>query len=181
VLAVKGVQYKPNYLYEAAGVERPATVIEFAAPVPFGDTAGIVSRTFRVSRVEPAGEGLKALLVENPSPMPKPKDLLKVIRRDGTLPMELPITAVSRETGEGGASLARVVVRDRNNAVTSDYAYATPRPHEQVMSIPVAIVFLLALSVAIGLAHGLLITRLKLQPFVVTSRPARRSRCRCRS
>jgi ribose transport system permease protein len=168
VLGVKAVQYKPNYLYEAAGVERPATVIEFAAPVPFGDTAGIVSKTFRVLRVEPAGEGSKALLVENPSPMPKPKDLLKVIRRDGTLPMELPITAVSRETGEGGVSFARVVVRDRNNAVTGDYAYATPRPHEQVMSIPAAIVFLLALSVAIGLAHGLLITRLKLQPFVVT-------------
>jgi ribose transport system permease protein len=164
VVDVKGVQFNPSYLYEAAGVRRPATVIEFAAPIAFSDTAGVVSRTFRVSRVESAGGGEKALIVEKPRPIPKAKDLLKVIRRDGTLPMELPITDVS--AAEGGA--ARVVVRDRNNALTADYTFATPRPHEQVMGIPAAIVFLLALSVAIGLAHGLLITRLKLQPFVVT-------------
>jgi len=39
---------------------------------------------------------------------------------------------------------------------------------EQGMSVPVALLVVTVLSLGIGLAHGLLITKLKLQPFVVT-------------
>ena len=37
-----------------------------------------------------------------------------------------------------------------------------------MLSIPVAVSLLLGLAVLIGVSHGLLITKLKLQPFVVT-------------
>lgn len=39
---------------------------------------------------------------------------------------------------------------------------------DQEWSIPGAVIFILAMSAVIGLAHGLLITKVRLQPFVVT-------------
>ena len=39
---------------------------------------------------------------------------------------------------------------------------------EQGVSVPVALAAIIAFSLAVGLIHGILITKVKLQPFVVT-------------
>ncbi|MEZ6090636.1 MAG: hypothetical protein R3C05_21980 [Pirellulaceae bacterium] len=39
---------------------------------------------------------------------------------------------------------------------------------QQELSVPVALLFVFGISLAIGLSHGLLITKLRLQPFIVT-------------
>ena len=49
-----------------------------------------------------------------------------------------------------------------------DNSFAVALHRSQRCSIPVAILIVLAVAMALGLTHGLLITRLRLQPFVVT-------------
>ena len=171
-MVVQSARFDPNYKYEyGGGISKEATVIDVAAPMKFDAYSGFVSRNFKIARVEAprAGSGdtraaRKTLLIENLSPLPVSKDLLRVVKADGTGAMELPVVDSDSESG----NLSKVLVRDRDNQLTPDYAFATVRPHQQIMTIPKALAFLLTLSALIGLSHGLLITRLKLQPFVVT-------------
>lgn len=73
------------------------------------------------------------------------------------------LTVVS-ETGAGlGATL---VVRERpTSAQGVDSVHPAYRRH---MSVPLAVALVLLISAGIGLLHGLLVTKVKLQPFVVT-------------
>ncbi len=50
----------------------------------------------------------------------------------------------------------------------SDAWVAVPLRRQQRMSIPLALGTVLAIALGLGLLHGLLVTRMKLQPFVVT-------------
>jgi ribose/xylose/arabinose/galactoside ABC-type transport system permease subunit len=171
-MIVQNARFEPSYTYEyGGGIKKEATIIEVAAPMTFDAYSGFISRNFKVAGVEAPAAGStearaarKTLIIEGLQPPPAAKDLLRVVKANGTGAMELPVVDSSSE----GGNLAKVVVRDRDNQLTADYAFATVRPHQQIMTIPKALTFLLALSAAIGLSHGLLITRLKLQPFVVT-------------
>lgn len=171
-LKVQSTRFEPSYTYEYGGaIKKQATIIEVTTPLKFNVYSGFLSRNFRVTRVESPAAGSsdaralrKTLIIEEMEPLPVKQDSLRVVKADGTKAMELPVVDSSRESG----AAARVVVGDRYGQLTADYAYAAARPHLQIMSIPTALTFLLSLSALIGLSHGLLITRLKLQPFVVT-------------
>lgn len=45
---------------------------------------------------------------------------------------------------------------------------AMPRYRNQVMPVPVALLLILGIALLLGLSHGLLVTKVRLQPFVVT-------------
>ncbi|MCA9036962.1 MAG: ABC transporter permease [Planctomycetaceae bacterium] len=73
------------------------------------------------------------------------------------------VTAVEVKGGTTVYSLRN----DPGDRITND-CVAIPMHRHQRMSIPVAILSVLAIAATLGLIHGLLITRARLQPFVVT-------------
>ena len=159
VFEVAGASYDQNYQF--SGGARPATVIQLKTAPQFPASVGKVTRTYRIKVADPAG---KSLLVEGFDRVPVEKDRLSLVKKDGSGLIELDVRAAG-QTAEGPT---RVIVADPRNQLSADYAFAMPQLHRQTMTIPAAMAFLLLLSACIGLAHGLLITQLKLQPFVVT-------------
>lgn len=69
-------------------------------------------------------------------------------------------------TIENGKTAIRILVREKTFSSSAKAIMVESRG--QRMPIPMAIAIVLAISLVIGLTHGLLITRVKLQPFVVT-------------
>lgn len=60
-----------------------------------------------------------------------------------------------------------ILTNELGGNVTTDW-YAIPQRRTQRMSIPVALLSVLAIACGLGLIHGLLVTQMHLQPFVVT-------------
>ncbi|MEY3459861.1 MAG: Ribose transport system permease protein RbsC [Planctomycetota bacterium] len=89
-------------------------------------------------------------------------DQLQLFLPDGAVTTQK-ITTVSSD----GASTSLTLVRDPGSKYRSG-AFAVLLKRSQRMSIPVAVLLVLSIAGCLGLIHGLLITRLHLQPFVVT-------------
>ena len=89
-------------------------------------------------------------------------DQLQLFRRDGGVTGQK-ITAVQESNGNSLLQLAR----DPGLKYHAD-SFAVVLHRSQRCSIPLAILIVLATAAGLGLVHGLLITRVKLQPFVVT-------------
>jgi ribose/xylose/arabinose/galactoside ABC-type transport system permease subunit len=159
VFEVASAAYRQDYLF--SGGTRPATVIELKSAPPFPASVGKITRAYRITQVDPAA---KSLLIVGLDRVPIEKDRLSLVRGDGSGLIELDVRA-AEQTAEGPT---RVIVADPRNQLSADYAFAMAQLHRQTMTIPSAMAFLLFLSAGIGLAHGLLITQLRLQPFVVT-------------
>jgi ribose transport system permease protein len=73
------------------------------------------------------------------------------------------ITAVESRDGETVISLRN----DPGERITSDCVVIPLRRHQR-MSIPMALLTVMLTAAGLGLVHGLLVTRARLQPFVVT-------------
>ncbi|MFM7166394.1 MAG: ABC transporter permease [Planctomycetaceae bacterium] len=89
-------------------------------------------------------------------------DQLQLFRRDGGVTGQK-ITAVQENEGTSLLQLAR----DPGLKYHSD-SFAVVLHRTQRCSIPLAILIVLGTAAGLGLVHGLLVTRVKLQPFVVT-------------
>jgi len=89
-------------------------------------------------------------------------DQLQLFRRDGGVTGQK-ITAVQDNEGKSLLQLAR----DPGLKYHSD-SFAVVLHRTQRCSIPLAILIVLGTAAGLGLVHGLLVTRVKLQPFVVT-------------
>ncbi|MFM7921699.1 MAG: hypothetical protein ACKPJJ_15870, partial [Planctomycetaceae bacterium] len=89
-------------------------------------------------------------------------DQLQLFRRDGGVTGQK-ITAVQENEGTSLLQLAR----DPGLKYHSD-SFAVVLHRTQRCSIPLAILIVLGTAAGLGLVHGLMVTRVKLQPFVVT-------------
>lgn len=89
-------------------------------------------------------------------------DQLQLVKADGALTMQR-VTAVS----SSGEVLLATLEKNPGDKYGTD-AFAIVLRRSQTTSIPVAILLVLLLAAALGLTHGLLVTRVRLQPFVVT-------------
>jgi ribose transport system permease protein len=89
-------------------------------------------------------------------------DQLQLVKADGAVTTQK-VTAVSTEGDVSSVTLAK----NPGEKYGTD-AFATLLKRDQKTSIPAAILIVLAVATGLGLIHGLLVTRVKLQPFVVT-------------
>jgi ribose transport system permease protein len=76
---------------------------------------------------------------------------------------QIEVEAVRSENGETIVNSRR----ELGTGLSSDW-FAVPLERKQRMSIPAALLSVAAIAALLGTIHGLLITRLRLQPFVVT-------------
>jgi ribose transport system permease protein len=97
-----------------------------------------------------------------PATTAEANDQLQLFRRDGSVTGQK-ITAVA----ERGTQLQLTLARDPGQKYHSD-SFAVVLRRSQRCSIPLAVLIVLITAAGLGLVHGLLITRLRLQPFVVT-------------
>ncbi len=97
--------------------------------------------------------------------------------RHGQLAARDRMTLANASGGLNQVEIAAVTVADDNTVVTltapvggrlsTEWA-AIPLQRKQRMSIPLALGSVLAIAIGLGLVHGLLITKMNQQPFVVT-------------
>lgn len=89
-------------------------------------------------------------------------DQLQFVRADGAVTLQK-VTSVS----VAGETMTATLAKDPGEKYRSG-SFAIVLKRHQRTSIPVAITIVLLVATGLGLIHGLLITRVKLQPFVVT-------------
>ncbi|MBL8810538.1 MAG: ABC transporter permease [Planctomycetaceae bacterium] len=89
-------------------------------------------------------------------------DQFQLVKADGAVTTQR-VTAVTTEGEESRATLAK----NPGEKYGSD-AFAILLKRHQRTSIPMAIAIVLVVGVLLGFVHGVLVTRVKLQPFVVT-------------
>jgi ribose transport system permease protein len=92
-------------------------------------------------------------------------DQLQLVKADGSVTTQK-ITQ-SEPYGTTSVSLSVTLAKDPGEKYRSD-AFAIVLQRHQRTSIPSAILLVLLTATGLGLAHGLLVTRVRLQPFVVT-------------
>ncbi len=91
-----------------------------------------------------------------------PRDQIKLVHPQSGLRTE---TIVRSEAADDRTA---VFVRNDPGARVSAEWLAVPLKRHQRMSVPAALLSVLLIGCALGLLHGLLVTRARLQPFVVT-------------
>ena len=159
VLPVKVVKFDPRF--DFYGRRQPATHVELEKPVPVPIAVGKATKAYRVSDVDPAKRTLVMNLADE---APTRNDRITLAGADGTGLYQVEVLDADAE-----ADHAHIEVNDPSERLGMiPFQYAMIQRHAQPMSVPAAVSFLVLLSAGIGLFHGLLITKLKLQPFVVT-------------
>lgn len=89
-------------------------------------------------------------------------DQLQFVKADGSVTTQKVTTVLT-----SGAFSTATLARDPGEKYHSG-VFAVVLKRSQLTSIPVAIAAVLLIGVCLGLIHGLLVTRVRLQPFVVT-------------
>ena len=159
VLAVKSVQFEPEF--DFYGRKQPATTIELEKPVPVPIAVGKATKAYKISSIDPATRNLELATTDKP---PVAKDRITLASADGTGLYQVEV--LDADADEDHVHLEVSDPSERLGLIP--FAYAMVQRHRQPLNVPAAVTFLLLLSAGIGLFHGLLITKLKLQPFVVT-------------
>lgn len=176
-----GGNYARNAMRTVVSVEEKTTdngqsVSAITVDEPFSrdDKKGSVVRVHQVEKVEqPSADGEKQLVVVLPG------DHGYLRHRDRIDFLKPAADANSRNDHDDLLTNAEIVaaeVQDGKTRVTldsdstklsSDWV-AVLKPRHQRMSIAMALGLLFAIALLLGLAHGLLVTKLSLPPFVVT-------------
>ncbi len=150
-------------VFTVASVDGP--VVSVVEPPTRDDTQGEISKTIPIQQVERLGgegDAAGARIVIAGDVALKRRDQLTLAHPESGVKTE-EITAVER-----GRSETTVFVRnDPGDRLTSEWL-AIPLKRHQRMPIPVALLSVLVIAGCLGLIHGLLVTRARLQPFVVT-------------
>jgi len=104
----------------------------------------------------------QTLVIDSRQTQLKANDNLRLLYEVG-LPQDFRIHSASASEN---TTTIRFLIRRRQRMRTPDTAAISRR--SQPMSTGVALLLVLAIAVVIGLVHGLLITKIRLQPFIVT-------------
>lgn len=138
-------------------VDQPLSADEVATSV--SEPRGMVAAVYPVTRFA-AGEQPTVKIAGDHSDL-RPRDQVMLFQGDVRL-KQTHITNVAADGGDTALTLAADI-----GAVDDTWA-AIPLKRHQLMSIPLAIAAVIGISLALGLLHGLLVTKLGLQSFVVT-------------
>lgn len=157
VLTVASVSYQPDAAPEDAGPAGATTIT--VEQTPPDNQPDAITRAAAIAEIEIDGDAGRITL-DGEHPQLAAGDRLMVLR-ETFLPRRYRVASVDVADG-------RTAVTIRGSRSASGAIGATFQQRRQPMSIPAALALTLAVSAAIGLAHGLLITKLGLQPFVVT-------------
>ena len=124
------------------------------------DRRGTIARVYEVKNVGTDGDSTTVSLAGQHDNLAA-RDRVTFIHPESGL-SDLGITGISASGGNTIVSLD-----DELGSVTSEWL-AMPVERRQRMPVPFALLLVLGAGLALGMCHGLLVTKLKLQPFVVT-------------
>ena len=129
------------------------------------DTGGEVAHAFRIHEVERSVDGqaeFGARISIDGRHNLQPRDRVTFVHPKSGLKTEEVVRA------EATADSTTVFIRnDPGERLTAEWL-AIPLLRHQLMPVPLALLTVLAIAGVLGLIHGLLVTRARLQPFVVT-------------
>jgi len=129
------------------------------------DTAGEIARMLPLREVERIGDDdaeFGGRVVIAGSPPLQERDQLKFVHPKSGLKTE----PVARTETAGDATTV-FIRNDPGKRLSADWL-VIPLQRHQRMSVPLALLSVVAIGCLLGLVHGLLVTRARLQPFVVT-------------
>ncbi|HYE17649.1 MAG TPA: hypothetical protein VEA69_04350 [Tepidisphaeraceae bacterium] len=166
VLTIGKVDFEPSNT-SFTGNARPITAIEFTTANKTTVSVGWATRVQRLVEFKP-DEAALTLRGTPGAALPAKYDRVTLISADGTGSRSFPVNSAEQQ-----GDLVRLTLGGDRGAIVdaakgSPKAFVSFERHSRLMSIPMAVAALLALSALLGLGHGLLITKLKLQPFIVT-------------
>ncbi len=143
------------------------TLIEVDQPFTRDDDAGHVAKVIEVTSYEqrdehasPPRDAMVTLAGEHPS-LARRDQIVLLHPKSGLNQQVIRAVAV-------GQQVTRLTLDQDLGSNFSDAWVAVPLQRRQRMSIPLALATVLTIALGLGLLHGLLVTRMKLQPFVVT-------------
>ncbi len=163
-----------NLIAEITAVEqsqtddgRTATKLTIDQPPSRDDSDGNVARLYAIESFDggdlsdPTNERLPTVTLRGALPQIARRDQIWLLHPTSGIKQ---LRVVEAEVvGEN----TRITVNDSLGAVDQEWL-AIPLERRQRFPIPVAIAFVLGIAFLLGSLHGLLVTKLKLQPFVVT-------------
>lgn len=156
-----GGRRAPTGLYTVRSAQSNVVVVE--EKISRDDDQGEVARALVVTSVERSPEsGVGARIVIAGQHHLKARDQLTLVHPKSGLKTE---DILSAEIGD--LSTTVMIRNDPGERLTSEWL-AIPQIRHQRMSVPMALLSVLLIASTLGLIHGLLVTRARLQPFVVT-------------
>lgn len=145
-----------------SGPTRAATLIKVTEPLGSNDRYGQIATANPILAFEPGTDEGSQLTLGGQHPALAVRDQLALVHPESGLSQ--PAIASAEVVDETTV----VRLRDSLNREISTEWLAIPLERRQRLSVPAALAAVLGIALALGLVHGLLITRVRLQPFVVT-------------
>ncbi|MDZ4848371.1 MAG: ABC transporter permease [Pirellulaceae bacterium] len=145
---------------QAAG---SATMLTVEGDISRDDDSGRIAKVYPVSDFKKSTESSASeLVLDGAFPKLRPRDQLTLVHpQQGQKQIE--IVTVKSEKGSTTLHLQR----DLGSDFSKEWL-VIPQLRHQRMPVPLAILSVIGIAVLLGLIHGLLVTRVRLQPFVVT-------------
>ena len=143
------------------------SVIRVDQPLTNNDTYGEIAKVYAVESFDrgdasaAAGPGPTVVLASDHAGLRARDQVILVAPASGL--KQLPVRSVAAVGGRTTLTLTN----DLGSDFTAEWL-AIPLERRQRMSIPAALLGVLGIALGLGLVHGLLVTRMRLPPFVVT-------------
>lgn len=122
------------------------------------DTRGTLAKVFEVREVD---LGASRVVIEGKHADLASRDQITFMSPSGGL--ERLVVAATESKGDN----TLISLKSNPSKVSTEW-YAMPLERKQRMPVPAALITVLAFALILGFLHGLLVTKIKLQPFVVT-------------
>lgn len=138
-----------------------ATVLVLDAAPSADDTLGFVATTTPIQTFGPGSEPRRSTLAIDAAIAKQlaERDQMLLVSPTSTSIKQHRIVSVENQT----------ITLDDDVSTSIDATWrALPLERRQRMSVPVALISVLGIAAGLGVIHGLLVTRVRLQPFVVT-------------
>jgi ribose transport system permease protein len=158
-----GVRLAPAGLLTVSSVD--GTTITVEENLTRDNTLGEVAKAVAMTEIERTGDGGSghgARIVIAGVHNIGPRDRLTLVHPTSGLKTE----AITKVESSFDATIVHVR-NDPGERLTTEW-FAIPLNRHQRMPVPMALLSVLLISATLGLVHGLLVTRARLQPFVVT-------------
>ncbi len=127
------------------------------------DDSGTVSKVYSIEKyVEAVGQDRAKLVLPEKIDVLAPRDRISLVH-PSLGQKQIEVVGVSNDEKITAIELQRPLGKD-----FSPGWYAIPQLRNQRMSVPLALLAVLSIAALLGTIHGLLVTRIRLQPFVVT-------------
>jgi ribose transport system permease protein len=145
----------------------PISIIRVDQPLSSDDRHGQIAKvydlvSFDLGQLQSEPPVLPSVVIQGDHAYLDRRDRLVLVHPSAGL-KQLTVDSVAL----AGSQTTVTLTRDLGSDFSAEWL-AIPLERWQRMSIPLALAFVLSIGLVLGLLHGLLVTRMKLQPFVVT-------------